>query len=205
MNNDASTGIDWNDPAIEDIRRDMLRFARLQLRDSSAAEDMVQEAFVAAIQNAESFAGRAAFKTWLFAILRNKIIDHLRKRARESTRSELETDDEAGAARIEALFNRTMMWMPGMWNLEDRPESWPAPDEALASKQFWTIFEACLHGLPEKLSRIYMMREFLDLETAEICAELTISRNNCWVILYRARTGLRECLENNWLHGEVRS
>ncbi|MCK0507682.1 sigma factor-like helix-turn-helix DNA-binding protein [Aromatoleum anaerobium] len=47
-----------------------------------------------------------------------------------------------------------------------------------------------------------MMREFLELDTGEICQQLDISTSNCWVILHRARMGLRECLENGWFQGE---
>ena len=73
----------------EKTRRDMLRFAQLQLRDAGAAEDMVQEALLAAMKYESSFAGRSSLKTWLFSILRNKILDHLKKSAREISGSEL--------------------------------------------------------------------------------------------------------------------
>jgi RNA polymerase sigma-70 factor (ECF subfamily) len=46
-----------------------------------------------------------------------------------------------------------------------------------------------------------MMREWLDYETAEICKELGITSTNCFVMLYRARMRLRECLELNWFGG----
>jgi RNA polymerase sigma-70 factor (TIGR02943 family) len=194
--------IRWDDPSIVVLRRDMLRFAKIQLRDAAAAEDMVQEALIAAMDNVAGFAGRASLKTWMFAILRNKIIDFIRKSSREISGSDLSDGTEEGDDRIDALFNRRMMWSSGMWNLEDRPATWSDPDAALSQKQFWTVFDACVNHLPEKLARVYMMREFLDLDTAEICKELGISTNNCWVILYRARTGLRECLEDHWFQGE---
>lgn len=43
-----------------------------------------------------------------------------------------------------------------------------------------------------------MMREFLEFETSEVCRELNITATNCNVILYRARNGLRRCLERKW-------
>lgn len=49
--------------ALEALRRDMLRFARLQLRDDGLAEDAVQEAFIAAYEKRESFGGRASLKS----------------------------------------------------------------------------------------------------------------------------------------------
>ncbi len=209
MNDARSTGddIDWNDPSIASIRRDMLRFAQMQLRDAGSAEDMVQEALLAAMTSEQAFAGRSALKTWMFAILRNKIVDHIRRHAREISRSQLsaQDDDEGeGEDGLDMIFNRKMMWSSGHWNHEDGPDTWSDPDEALSQKQFWTIFDACVNHLPEKLARIYMMREMLELETDEICRELGISTNNCWVILHRARTGLRACLEDNWFKGDAR-
>jgi len=65
------------------LRREMLRFATLQLRDQASAEDAVQEAMLAALQGADRFGERARLKTWVFSILRNKIVDIIRRRVRE--------------------------------------------------------------------------------------------------------------------------
>jgi RNA polymerase sigma-70 factor (ECF subfamily) len=209
MNDDADTahptGIHWDDPSIAAIRRDMLRFAQMQLRDAGAAEDMVQEALIAAMNNEAGFAGRATLKTWMFAILRNKIVDHIRKSSREVCFADLSDGTEEGDARLDAMFNRSVMGTPGMWNLDDMPATWSDPDAALSQKQFWAVFDACVNHLPERIARVYMMREFLDLDTAEICTQLGISTNNCWVILHRARMGLRECLEDHWFKGGART
>jgi len=62
----------------------------------------------------------------------------------------------------------------------------------------------CLEKLPPNTARVFVMREVMELESDEICAELTITANNLWVILYRARMALRECLEKNWFEGEGR-
>lgn len=69
------------------IRSDMLRFAQLQLRDAHSAEDVVQEAIEAALAHAETFAGRSSLKTWVFAVLRNKIIDQIHQRDRSASGS----------------------------------------------------------------------------------------------------------------------
>jgi RNA polymerase sigma-70 factor (ECF subfamily) len=190
------SGIRWDDPSIGALRRDMLRFAQMQLRDAGAAEDMVQEALLAAMNHASGFAGRATLKTWLFAILRNKIVDHIRKSSREIAGSDLIDADDDEDFDFDRLFRQG-----GHWRREERPSTWSDPDAALMQKQFWAVFDVCVNHLPEKIARVYMMREFLELETAEICKELGISTNNCWVILHRARTGLRECLEDNWFKG----
>ena len=198
--NQAGPHLDWNDPSILALRRDMLRFAQLQLRDGGAAEDAVQEALIAAMNHQSGFAGRSALKTWVFAILRNKIIDHLRKHAREVPACDLGPRGEEDGPDIEALFDRA-----GHWTEQDRPSAWADPELALSQKQFWAVFDACLNHLPAATARVFMMREFLELETAEICEQLQITTSNCWVILHRARAGLRRCLENNWFGEETKS
>ena len=78
------------------------------------------------------------------------------------------------------------------------PSTWASPEQALEDRQFWTVFEACLTALAPTPGRVFMMRELLGLTTEEICKELAISSSNCWVLLHRARLGLRECLSQRW-------
>ena len=178
------------------LRPDLLRFARLQLRDAGAAEDAVQETLLAALVGSQHFESRSSYKTWLIAILRNKIIDIIRGQSREVSASSL-ADDEAGDDLLaESLFDRRSHWQP-----EARPGRWADPEASFEQRQFWIVFEACLDHLPEKTARIFMMREFLGFETEEICKETGISSSNCWVVLHRARTGLRTCLETRWFAG----
>lgn len=192
---DATPSALLGDPALlGELHRDMLRFARLQLRDAELAEDAVQEAIEAALVNAATYAGTATLRTWVFGILRNKIVDILRRGGRSPLLSTVigsDNEDEDGA--IDALFRANGHWHPNC-----RPAAWAAPEESLENKQFWAVFEACLDHLSENIARIFMMREMLGLETSEICAELGITPNNCNVILHRARTRLRGCLESNW-------
>ena len=117
----------------------------------------------AALSGQGRFAGGAALKTWVFAILKNKIVDHLRQRQRFIDVASLaqETDDEAD---FDVLFDRK-----GFWNPEDHPNAWGDPETVFAQQQFWVVFEACLTRLPENTARVFMMREFLGLETPEIC------------------------------------
>jgi RNA polymerase sigma-70 factor (ECF subfamily) len=191
----------WDEASITAVRRDMLRFARMQLRDGGAAEDMVQEALMAATNSAKNFSGRSTFKTRIFAILRNKIIDHIRASAREISGTELagRVGGDAGLEDFDVLFDQR-----GFWNPEDRPAAWADPEASFEQDAFWEVFDICMNNLPEHIARVYTMRELLELDTAEICAELGITSNNCFVILLRARLGLRECLENRWFQGEAR-
>lgn len=176
------------------IRSDMLRFAQLQLRDVHSAEDVVQEAMEAALGHAESFAGRSSLKTWVFAILRNKIIDHIHQRDRSVAISSLVGEGEDFDQKLDQLFNEQGRWTP-----ECRPARWPDPQDSMASRQFWAAFEVCLDCMPEKIAKVFMMREFLGLDTGEICDQLALKPNNLHVILHRARLRLRECLEAGWV------
>jgi RNA polymerase sigma-70 factor, ECF subfamily len=178
---------------LTDMRHDLLRFARLQLRDEALAEDVVQDALAGALAGGREFAGRAALKTWVFAILRNKIVDAIRQRSRSINISALSVEEEEMDATFDRLFKPNAHWNPG-----DKPSAWGDPEATLGQAQFWTVFEACLEHLPANTARVFMMREFLEFDTDEVCAELSISISNCHVILHRARNGLRRCLEQNW-------
>jgi RNA polymerase sigma-70 factor (TIGR02943 family) len=179
------------------LRRDMLKFARLQLRDDTTAEDAVQEALAAAISGQKQFNNRAQIKTWVFAILKNKIIDIIRERVRSPGTAI--AADEIPEDAYDDLFNEG-----GFWQNDARPSSWGDPESSFSSQQFWQVFEICLTRLPENTARVFMMREMLGFDTEEICKELTISSTNCWVVLHRARMGLRLCLEERWFNLENR-
>jgi RNA polymerase sigma-70 factor (ECF subfamily) len=159
------------------------------LRDAAAAEDVVQEALLAALAGEASFAGRSGLRTWLTGILKHKIVDVIRRQSRERPAADLEADGEDGE--FDALFDRRGHW-------EEPPQAWERPEAALGQKQFLAALEACLKALPERTARVFLMREHLGLETSEICKELGITPTHCWVMLHRARTALRLCLTANW-------
>jgi len=176
-----------------DLRQQMLKFAILQLSSLELAEDAVQEALTSAYQHIGSFTGRAAFKTWVFAILKNKIIDLIRQKSRLMTMSELFNDEESELS-IDALFDAS-----GHWHKYEAPQAWPSPEEMLEQQDFWIIFNACLNHLPAKYAQVFMLREMIELSSDEICEKLGITVTNLNVLMYRSRTRLRECLENKWL------
>ncbi|MBB1630839.1 MULTISPECIES: sigma-70 family RNA polymerase sigma factor [Cupriavidus] len=177
------------------LRPHLLRFARLQLRDQALAEDTVSDTLVAALEHPERFSGQSALKTYLIGILKHKIIDTLRSGRRE-VRLTLGGGDEDGEAQsdidaFDALFAKN-------GHYHTPPSDWGNPDRALERREFFEILQLCVDKLPAKIGRIFMMREWLELETEEICQELEITTTNAWVMLYRARMRLRECLELNW-------
>lgn len=174
-----------SDTELNEIRRKMLKFAELQLHSHELAEDLVQEAFLSAFKNIDNFKREAAFKTWVFAILKNKIIDYLRQKGRII----LESEVEEGQGSL-PYFDES-----GHWNIEFYPSDLQEEEEtAVYSEEFWLIFETCLTCLPAQQAKIFMMREFLELSSEEICQEAQLSSSNLHTTLYRARLQLQNCL-----------
>ncbi|WP_084545004.1 sigma-70 family RNA polymerase sigma factor [Derxia gummosa] len=179
---------------IATLRPDLLRHARMQLRDAGAAEDAVQDAIEAALRGRAGFAGRSSLRTWMFAILRHRIIDQLREADRCMTIGSVIDDNDDWNDALDALFDGRGAWRDGA-----APSVLPvAPDGALESRQLDAAFAAALDELPQRTARVFVMRELLGLEVEEICAELGITPGNCHVILHRARLRLRECLDAGW-------
>jgi RNA polymerase sigma-70 factor (ECF subfamily) len=172
---------------VEAERPYLLRYASLQLRDRQAAEDAVQDTLVAALAGETGFGGRSNLRTWLTGILKHKVVDTIRRQSREAPLPQ----DEAGTDDFDALFDDSGHW-------SSPPAGWGDPDAALGEKQFFAALEECLAKLPAKTSRAFLMREHMGLETSEICKELGVTSTHCWVLLYRARVALRECLEKGW-------
>lgn len=174
---------------LEAMRPQLVRFAQLQLRNSTLAEDAVQDALLAVLEKPERYAGLSALRTYVTGILKYKIIDALRAatRERQLEPGEDQSDDEL----VDALFAAD-------GHTREPPRDWGNPEGTLEQKDFFRVLEVCLEKLPPKTARIFMMREWLELDTEEICKELAITTSNAWVLLYRARLRLRECLDLNW-------
>ncbi|MDT8399862.1 MAG: RNA polymerase factor sigma-70 [Pseudomonadales bacterium] len=188
----AGTDVIADTAYTSSLREQMLKFATLQLTDPHLAEDAVQDALISAMNNVSEFAGRAAFKTWVFAILKNKIVDILRQRQRLVYASNLLREDEDEQA-VSELFDRNGFWQP-----DDRPLAWSDPHQAFENAEFWQVFETCLENLPPKQAQVFMMREFVQLDSEEICASAGLTLSNLHVLLHRARLRLRDCLEMHW-------
>jgi RNA polymerase sigma-70 factor (ECF subfamily) len=163
----------------------LFQFAKARVKDRTIAEDLVQDAFLAAFQSKQRYEGRSSEKTWLFSILKHKIIDHYRRKNNIVHVQDFIDDPD----RVEAFFNAK-----GGWQM--RPAHWSEnPGKAHDTREFLDHFYRCLSGLPQRTADVFVHREIDGLTTDEICKLLGITENNCWVILYRARLLLRKCLE----------
>ena len=179
---------------IEALRPQLLRYARSQLRNDAWAEDAVSDTLLAALEKPQSFAGQSQLKTWLVGILKHKVIDQLRRHTREATI--LSDDDETDIDQL--LFDANGHW-------REMPAAWGSPEACLDQRQFFEVLEACMEKLPATQGRVFMMREWLELGTDEICKELQITSTNLWVLLHRARLRLRECLQASWFASDSTS
>lgn len=162
----------------------LFAFAFSRLRDEAVAEDLVQETLLAALQSKERFSNNSSEKTWLTAILKNKIIDHFRRISRQVT---FVSDEEEIVS-----FDNIGGW-------REAPTDWHATPESLhQQKEFQAILQNCLADLPKNLAAVFTLREIEGLDSKEICEIMNLSPNNLWVMLHRARLQLRQSLQNRW-------
>ena len=176
--------------ALVQYRTDLLRYAKLQLRNDAWAEDVVSEVCIAALEKPEAFEGRSQIKTWLIGILKFKILDKFRQNAREIALPE--SDETSDSDMLEGLIFKAD------GHFATPPTDWGNPEAGLNQKEFFVVMEACMEKLPAQLGRLFLMREWLELSSEDICKELKLTSTNFYVQLHRARLKLRECLDLNW-------
>ena len=175
---------------VAELRGYLLKFARLQLRNETWAEDTVSEVIVAALSKPQSFGQRSQLKTWLVGILKHKIVDALRLHGREV--SQTEEDPDSNVDPLDYLgFHADGHYV-------EAPADWGNPEQNTSNRQFMQVLEACVSQLPPVQGRLFLMREWLELDSEEICKELVLTPTNLYVQLHRARLRLRQCLELNW-------
>ncbi len=149
-------------------RKDLVRFAQRRLHDPMLAEDVVHDVFEAVLSGRASFAGRAALRSWLTAVLKNKIVDLVRQRA--GTESLDEQNDADGALGIAC------------------PQ--PGPHETAEQRQLLAHTLAQIDALPAPLRAVMQLRVLQDQSTEVVCEALAITPDNLFVRLHRARQQL---------------
>ncbi len=173
----------------------LFRYACLRVRDRDAAEDLVQETLLAALQSHRNFAGRSSERTWLIGILRHKLADHWRRIGRETP---LENPADTGDPDdlLEHVFDAEN---GDHWRAP--PFHWLRPDAALEQQQFWRVLSGCIDALPPAHAQAFALCEIDGVTGTEACKVLDVSPTNLWVMLHRARLRLRQCLEIHWFTG----
>ncbi len=179
---------DGGDQWVDDHADYLFNFALGQLRDRDAAEDIVQETFLAAVKSRDRFAGQSSERTWLVGILRHKIYDHLRKTCRERAFRQ-----EPAPARDDGHeWDESMLW------LHDLAAESQSPSRRIELEEFRANLELALGKLPPRIAEVFQLYEIEERPNREVCAQLNISESNLWVMLHRARKQLRELLGDWW-------
>ena len=173
----------------------LFRYAYSRLRDSNAAEEVVQETFLAGVRYSEQFAGRGSERGWLTGILKRKIVDHVRARNKHDRVSAYEDEHDPSAQMFDAMGN----WKPGAirWS--------PSPGQNLEITELQTVVQECLSTLPQNQADVFVLSVMEELDSDEICRELNITPSNMWVRMHRARLGLARCVSSKWSVDEVKS
>ncbi len=176
---------------------ELYRFALRRVTEDAAAQELVQDTFVSALEALDAFRGQASERTWLFAILKRKIIDHYRRLAR----SPFVPLGLAPDQQPEAEFFRPA---DGHWREDQYPSPWAVGgdegrgDAALEQQEFRQVLKSCQERLSPQHLAVFVLRFVEELPAEDICQELNLSPSNYWVIVHRAKLHLRRCLEKNW-------
>lgn len=166
----------------------LYRFALARVRRAEAAEDLVQEALLAAWRGRARYGGRAAERSWLTAILKRKVIDWLRTAVRDRGRA-----DPGDDGWLDKQFTSGGKWKSG-------PDEWAfdAPEAGVERGEFWDAVHGCTDKLPARLRDVFVLWHLDERPTDEVCQAAKVTPTNLWVMLHRARHRMWRCLSRNW-------
>ena len=169
----------------------MYTYTFSRINDEEQARDLVQETFLAALERIDKFEGKSSERTWLTAILKNKIVDVYRKRSSGL----ISTDKNKEVHDMQEFF-----YEDGHWREDHQPRQFGVEGhDLLHSKEFNTVLQKCMQKLPALWLAVFTMKHMDDEPTNVICTQLKVSDSNFWVIIHRAKVNLRACLQKNWI------
>jgi RNA polymerase sigma-70 factor (ECF subfamily) len=169
MSSRFETGPDMELPdRIAAEREYLLALAARNLRNRERAEDVVQGTLLAALAAAQRFRGAASLRTWLTAILRNRIVDEARARGREPLAADLGSE-------------------PALRPMTTAPD----PSAELEAREALDRMQARLDALPASCSRAFILRELQGRPSREVTARLRLTPGQLWQCLHNVRRDLR--------------
>lgn len=159
--------------------RRLFRTARAILREDAAAEDALQEAYVAAYRKLDTFRGDAEMSTWLTRIVVNQALQMLRKSGRErvvvSFGGADDRDAEPGTAIADESSRRT-------------------PEDAAMRSEIRCLIERRIDDLPQAFRTVFVLREVEELSVEETARCLEVPEATVRTRLFRAKARLRESI-----------
>lgn len=171
----------------------LFNYAITRINEEEQARDLVQETFLAALQRIDKFEGRSSERTWLTAILKNKVIDVYRKKSSGLGKNTTSLDTEQ---QDQDFFDP----YDGHWKKTHRPEPFGIDtNDPLMNKELKSILQKCMQKLPALWLSVFTMKHMDEESTDLICEELRVTPSNFWVIIHRAKLNLRACLQKNWI------
>ncbi|EOR95546.1 putative ECF-family RNA polymerase sigma factor [Arcticibacter svalbardensis MN12-7] len=170
----------------------LYNWALFKTSDKQVAEDLLQDTFLAAYQQLTAFNGDSNPKTWLLAILNNKIKGYYRARCKDvGYNAHSKIEDGQMFAKFFDDNDR--------WKKEEKPSFWKVDQtHLLDDPEFNKTLDSCMESLPEQWRFAMNLKYIEEKKGALICQELDISPTNFWQILHRAKLQLRKCLEMKW-------
>jgi RNA polymerase sigma-70 factor (ECF subfamily) len=173
----------------------MLRAAAWYVGSREAAEDVVQDTWLAVLAGLSRFEGRSSLRTWVFAILANRARTHAVRERRTVPWSEVAGDD--GPTVDPTRFQGPDDPYPGHWTSVGAPRPWwSQPEGASLTAEARVELRRAFAALPERQRAVVALRDADGLASDEVCLLLGISAQNQRVLLHRGRARLRTALED---------
>lgn len=173
----------------------LIRMALGHVADREAAEEVVQDTWMAVIEGLVRFEGRSSLRTWIFGILIHKAKDRGVREKRHTTFSDFEfKDDEHDGAVDPSRFQQNGEWT-GHWAFPPQPWDEETPEKLLASQQAVHAMNKAIDALPQTLKDVLTLRDIEGIEAKEACELLKITETNLYVRLHRARERVRRAVE----------
>jgi len=185
---------------VAEFSSSMLRVARMYVSTRAVAEEVVQEAWLGVITGIGRFEGRASLKTWIFRIVTNIAKTRGEREGRSVPFSSVGGRDDDGEAAVDPdRFLEAGRWA-GHWT--SAPRRWSdLPEEQLVSGETVGVVGAAIAALPEVQRTVITLRDVEGWSSEEVRNALDLSETNQRVILHRARSKVRQALEE-YLDGE---
>lgn len=153
-----------------------------RVNDKNTAKDILQETFIAAWKNSKGFKRESSEKTWLFSILKNKLIDHFRQNVKAQF---IDSSD--------LFFDEVDHWAE-----KAAPKEWSPAEDLIHNKEFHLVLQKCRSKLTPLQQQTFAMKYLDDLDAELICKILKITASNYWVLIHRSKLELQSCLTKNW-------